>query len=217
MWLDVDETESLLDAYKVPLAAHVVVSSPDEAAEAFERLDADQVVVKIASSVHKKDIGGVQLGLCTPDEAAAAVDEIRTQLDSAGLAAHAQQFIVQEMATDGVEVAVGVVHDPAFGPLIAVGCGGSLVELIQDVSLRITPVSDTDVDEMLTSLRTYPLLTGFRGSPPLDIDALKDLLHRINHIVETIPEIAEMDLNPVFVNQRGVTAVDARITVQQSI
>ena len=217
VWLDVDETESLLDAYKVPLAAHVVVSSPDEAAEAFERLDADQVVVKIASSVHKKDIGGVQLGLCTPDEAAAAVDEIRTQLDSAGLAAHAQQFIVQEMATDGVEVAVGVVHDPAFGPLIAVGCGGSLVELIQDVSLRITPVSDTDVDEMLTSLRTYPLLTGFRGSPPLDIDALKDLLHRINHIVETIPEIAEMDLNPVFVNQRGVTAVDARIAVQQSI
>ena len=213
-WLGVEDTEALLGAFGIPLAGHVLVATPDEAAEAFTRLGAEQVVLKIASPIHKKDIGGVRLGIRSAEEAATAVREIRAQLDSAGLGEHAEHFIVQEMATDGVEVVVGVVHDPAFGPLVMVGCGGSLVELIEDVSVRITPLSDLDVDDMLTSLRTYPLLTGFRGSPALDIAALKDLLHRINHLVETIPEVAELDLNPVFVRQHGLTAVDARVAIR---
>lgn len=215
VWLGVEDTEALLAAYAIPLAGHVLVSTPEEAAEAVAHLGVEQVVVKIASAVHKKDIGGVRLGIRTPTEAATAVREIRAQLDTAGLGEHAERFVVQEMVTDGVEVVVGVVHDPAFGPLVMVGCGGSLVELIEDVSLRITPLSDIDVDEMLTSLRTYPLLTGFRGSPALDIAALRDLLYRINHLIETIPEVAEMDLNPIFVRQHGLMAVDARIAVRR--
>ena len=215
VWLGVEDTEALLGAYAIPLARHVLVSTPDQAAEAVAHLGVEQVVVKIDSPVHKKDIGGVRLGIRSPTEAATAVREIRAQLDTAGLGEHAERFVVQELATDGVEMVVGVVHDPAFGPLVMVGCGGSLVELIEDVSVRITPLSDIDVDEMLTSLRTYPLLTGFRGSPALDIDALKDLLYRVNHLIETIPEVSEMDLNPIFVHQHGLTAVDARIAVHR--
>lgn len=215
VWLGVDDIGALLEAYALPLAGHVMVSTPDEAAEAVARFGADQVVVKIDSPIHKKDIGGVRLGVRTPSEAATAVREMRAGLSAAGLGEHAERFVVQEMVTDGVEVVVGVVHDPAFGPLVMVGCGGSMVELIEDVSLRITPLSDIDVDEMLTSLRTYPLLTGFRGSPALDIGALKDLLYRVNHLIETIPEIAEIDLNPIFVREHGLMAVDARIAVRR--
>ena len=104
---------------------------------------------------------------------------IRQRLIAAGLAEHANDFIVQEMVSDGVEMMVGVTHDRLFGPLVVVGCGGSLVELIRDVNMRITPLTDVDVHEMLTTLRTYPLLTGFRGSEPLDVEAVKDLLYRV--------------------------------------
>jgi acyl-CoA synthetase (NDP forming) len=159
------------------------------------------------------DIGGVSLTIGSTAEAVTALRDMQARLKAAGLAEHAERFLVQAMVDNGVEMVVGVVHDPAFGPLVMVGCGGSLVELIGDVNLRITPLTDIDVDEMLTSLRTYPLLTGFRGTPTVDGAALKDLLYRINYLVEHIPEIAEMDLNPVFVQQHGVVVADIRISV----
>lgn len=130
------------------------------------------------------------------------------------MAEHAESFIVQEMVDDGVEMMVGVTHDPFFGPLIVVGCGGSLVELIQDSNTRITPLTDVDVDEMVTTLRTYPLLTGYRGSEPLDVGAVKDLLYRVNSLVEVVPELLEIDLNPVFARPEGAVAVDLRVSLQ---
>jgi acetate---CoA ligase (ADP-forming) len=106
---------------------------------------------------------------------------------------------------------VGVTHDRMFGPILLAGMGGTLVELLKDVSVRIHPLTDVDVDEMLTGLRGYPLLHGYRGSDPVDVDALKALLFRVSALVEAVPELDEMDLNPVFVRRRGVAAVDARI------
>jgi acetate---CoA ligase (ADP-forming) len=106
---------------------------------------------------------------------------------------------------------VGVSHDPTFGPLLLAGIGGTLVELLKDVSVRIHPLTDVDVEEMLTSLRGYPLLTGYRGSRPVDVEAFKALLFRMSALVEAVPEIDEIDLNPVFVRRRGVAAVDARV------
>jgi acetate---CoA ligase (ADP-forming) len=115
------------------------------------------------------------------------------------------------MVPSGVEMVVGVSHDRTFGPILLAGMGGTLVELLKDVSVRIHPLTDVDVDEMLTGLRGYPLLTGYRGSEAVDIEAFKALLFRMSALVEEVPEIDELDLNPVFVHTRGVAAVDARI------
>lgn len=214
VWLSAADANELLASFGIPLIRSSIVSSPEEAAEAFESLGAASVVVKIASAIHKKDVGGVQLGIASAQAAAAAVRDIRERLIAADLTEHAQDFIVQEMVGDGVEMMVGVTHDHLFGPLVVVGCGGSLVELIQDVNTRITPLTDVDVEEMLTTLRTYPLLTGFRGSEPLDIAAIKDLLFRVNSLVEAVPELAELDLNPVFARPKGAVAVDLRIAIR---
>jgi acyl-CoA synthetase (NDP forming) len=171
------------------------------------------VAVKVAAPIHKTDVGGIALDLGTAREAQDAVERIQDQLRAAGLERYGDSFLVQEMVGDGVEMVVGVTHDPSFGPIVLTGMGGTLVELLRDVSVRITPLTDRDVDEMLEDLRMAPLLRGYRGEPPADVAALRDLLFRINAMVEDLPEVAELDLNPVFVRAdgSGVVAVDVRM------
>jgi acetyl coenzyme A synthetase (ADP forming)-like protein len=212
LWLPAREAEAVLAAYGVPLARSRIVRTADEAAEAQAEIDGP-VAVKVAAPVHKTDIGGVELDLRSPDAARAAVTRLREGLVGAGLEEHADSFLVQEMVDDGLEMVVGVSHDPSFGPIVMTGMGGTLVELLKDVSVRITPLTDVDVVDMLDTLRMRPLLSGYRGSAPADVDALKDLLYRINAMVEDLPEIAELDLNPVFVRPegQGVLAVDVRL------
>jgi acyl-CoA synthetase (NDP forming) len=107
------------------------------------------------------------------------------------------------------------VHDRLFGPVVACAIGGTQTELLKDVSVRITPLTDVDAAQMVRSLATYPLLDGYRGAPPLDVAALEDVLLRVGALVEAHPEIAEMDLNPVIVLPRGAVIVDARIRVDR--
>jgi acetate---CoA ligase (ADP-forming) len=194
------------------LARSRIVTSPREGART-QREFGVPVAVKVAAPIHKTDVGGLRLNLDDPHDVADAIAEIRQTLIDAGHPEHADAFLVQEMVGDGVEMVVGVTHDPSFGPVIMTGMGGTLVELLRDVSVRITPLTDADVDDMLSTLRMAPLLTGYRGSPPADVPALKDLLFRINALVEDIPEVAELDLNPVFVRRDGdgVVAVDVRM------
>jgi acyl-CoA synthetase (NDP forming) len=123
-------------------------------------------------------------------------------------------FIVQDMVTEGVEMLVGLVHDPLFGPLLACGAGGVQAELIKDVSVRITPLREGDAAEMVRSLQTYPLLEGFRGAPRADVGALEEVLLRMSALVEAHAEVAEADLNPLIVGPHGATAVDVRIRTQ---
>jgi len=118
------------------------------------------------------------------------------------------------MAPQGVELIVGVVQDPAFGPLIAAGAGGTSTELLGDVQARLTPLTDLDAHEMLRSLRLFPLLDGYRGAPACDIAALEELLLRVSALVEAHPEVVEMDLNPVIVLTDGVLAIDARVLLE---
>jgi acetate---CoA ligase (ADP-forming) len=213
-WLSSAEAEAVLRAYGVPLARSRVVTTAEEGATTQEAFGGP-VAVKIAAPIHKTDVGGIELGLETPEATAEAIERIRASLVKAELGEHADAFLVQEMVGDGIEMAVGVTHDPSFGPIVMAGMGGTLVELIRDVSVRITPLTDQDVRDMLGDLRMAPLLTGYRGSPPADIRALKDLLYRINAMVEDLPEVAELDLNPVFVRPEGegVVAVDVRMKV----
>jgi len=209
-WASAEAAAQLLAAYGIPAARSRVARTPAQAAAAQAELGGP-VAVKIAAAIHKSDVGGVALGITTPQAAADAVTAIWARLSEAGLGGQAAEFLVQEQIRDGVEMIVGVTHDPAFGPLVLAGLGGTAVEVLGDVAVRITPLSDTDVDEMLRSLRSYRLLTGYRQSPPLDVAAFAELLHRVSVMVEDIPEIAELDLNPVFVRQHGAVVADVRV------
>ncbi|HET8944807.1 MAG TPA: acetate--CoA ligase family protein, partial [Dehalococcoidia bacterium] len=124
---------------------------------------------------------------------------------------------VQRMVPEGIEAIVGVTQDPLFGPLIMFGLGGTLVELLKDVAFRIHPLTDVDAREMVRSVKGYALLEGWRGSPPGDVAALEDLLLRVSYLIEEVPEIAEMDLNPVKVLPpgQGCVVVDTRILLRR--
>jgi len=216
VWLNAAQAERLLGAFGITTARTRIVGTPEEAAEALAELGGGPVAVKAAAPVHKTELGGVRLGLGRPQQVADAVRQIESDLVAAGRAdVAAAGFLVQEMVGEGVEMVVGVSHDRTFGPLLVVGMGGTLVELLKDVAVRIHPLTDVDVQEMLAGLRGFPLLTGYRGSDPVDVEALKALMFRVSAMVEDVPEIAEMDLNPVFVRRRGVAAVDARIKLSR--
>jgi acyl-CoA synthetase (NDP forming) len=127
------------------------------------------------------------------------------------IAGHIEGFMVQRMAADGTEVMVGVVEDPSFGPLVGFGLGGRAVEVLNDVAFRITPLTDLDAHEMVRSIRALPLLQGFRGAPPADLAALEDLVLRVSWLVDVVPAIAELDINPAFASPGGVDVVDVRV------
>lgn len=212
-WLDAGQAERLLTAFGIDTAPSGLARSGEEAAALQAQLDAP-VAVKVAAPVHKTEVGGVRLNLSDPEGVAAAVRDMDADLRARGRHDIADAgFMVQRMIGDGVEMVAGANFDPLFGHLLVAGMGGTLVELLGDVSVRIHPVTDVDVDEMLAGLRGFPLLTGYRGSHPVDVPALKGLVFRLSALIEHVPEVDELDLNPVFVRQQGVAAVDARIRV----
>jgi acyl-CoA synthetase (NDP forming) len=162
--------------------------------------------------VHKTDLGAVRLGLSGHQEVSDAAAEIDEGLHRADL--EREHFLVQAMVEGGVEMLVGVVGDAVFGPVVACGAGGVEAELLNDVAVRLSPLTTLDADEMLRSLATFPLLTGYRGAPEVDLGRLRELLLRISAMVEAHQEIAELDLNPVMASADGVIAVDARVRVE---
>jgi acyl-CoA synthetase (NDP forming) len=119
--------------------------------------------------------------------------------------------LVQQMAAPGVETIVGVVQDRLFGPLVLFGMGGTATELLGDRAFRVLPVTDSDAAELIRSLRSSPLLFGYRGAPPTATDQLEELLQRIGRLAASVPEMAELDINPVIVSPAGAVAVDARL------
>ena len=127
--------------------------------------------------------------------------------------------LVQPMVTGGVEVMAGMVQDPSFGPLIGFGLGGIHVEILGDVRFRITPLTELDAADLIRSIKGYRLLQGYRGHPPGDVDAIQELLLRLSRLVEEVPEIVELDLNPIFAMPpgQGCRIVDARIRVGRSV
>ncbi|TAK20125.1 MAG: GNAT family N-acetyltransferase [Chloroflexota bacterium] len=213
-WLTPDEVAALLRAYRIPTAAVVIARSPPEAAAAFAELGGP-VAVKLVSGtiLHKSDVGGVHLDLRTPEAAADAYRAIARSLEERGLSEAMGGALVQPMLSGGVECLVGVVTDPTFGPLIGFGLGGVLAELLGDVAFRVHPLTDIDADELISGGKAHRLLAGYRGAPPADLPALRELLLRLSRLVEDVPEIAELDINPVIVRPagQGALALDARI------
>ncbi len=213
VWLSGQQTSELLKAFGVHVAEAEFVSDRRAAAEAQRNL-ATPVAVKIDAPIHKTDVGGVALGCESPEETSHAVDRLEQALRRAGKEQYLGRYLVQSMVAGGIEIAVGVRRDPAYGPLVMVGFGGEMLELLGDVSIGLTPLSDRDVQDMLESLRTFPLLQGYRGKPAQNVDALKDLIYRIATLAEEVDELVELDLNPVFVHRDGVTVADMRLAVR---
>ncbi|MDQ1378271.1 MAG: hypothetical protein QOE15_2444 [Acidimicrobiaceae bacterium] len=206
-WLPAADVQALLRAYGIAVADTEAVADSDQAVAVAGRLGYP-VALKAASPeiVHKTDVGAVRLGLGSDAELREAFERMRSDLGppmGGGL--------VQAMVEPGVETVVGVVHDPLFGPLIMFGLGGVTTELLGDRAFRILPMTDIDAAELVRSLRCSPLLTGYRGSAPVALAALEDLVLRVARLAEQVPEIAELDLNPVIATAHGVVAVDAKV------
>jgi acetyl coenzyme A synthetase (ADP forming)-like protein len=212
-WLSPACVAQLLDCYGLPLVTTRVVGDAERAVAVATELGVPVALKASASGVvHKTDAGGVQLGLEGADAVRAAADEIQRAVEEAGHRLDA--FVVQPMAPTGVELIVGVVHDHSFGPVLACGAGGTAAELVSDVAVRITPVTDLQAREMVRSLRTFPLLDGYRGAPRCDVAAVEDVLLRVSAMVEAHPEIVELDCNPLIAGPDGVVIVDARVRVE---
>jgi acetate---CoA ligase (ADP-forming) len=212
-WLPPGRVADLLRCYEMPVVDTRVVARVDEAVRAAAELGWPVALKASASGlVHKSDAGGVLLNLSGADELRSAALQIEAAVAQQGHALEA--LVVQPMTPPGVELIVGVVNDPSFGPVLACGAGGRTAELIKDVAVRITPVTDLDAQEMLRSLQTFPLLEGFRGAPATDIGAVEDVILRVSAMVEEHPEIVELDLNPLIAKPEGVTIVDARVRVE---
>src|SRR5581483_921752 len=215
-WLSGDETRQLLAAFALPVPPGGVCASAEEAARLAAQVGFP-VALKLASRtiVHKTEFGGVHLNLRDETAVRLAFDEVRRQVAAAKKLDEMDGVLIEPMISGGVELMVGMTLDPLFGPLIAFGLGGIHVEILKDVCFRVTPITDRDAAEMVRAIKGYRLLEGYRGSPPADIAAIEDLLLRVARLVEEVPEIAELDLNPVIALPpgKGCQIVDARVRV----
>ena len=174
------------------------------------------VVLKIVSPdiLHKTDVGGVKLNLNSEDEVVRAFDEIVKAAKKHKPKANIEGVSVQPMAKPGIEVIIGMSKDQQFGPVLMFGLGGILVEVLKDVSFRIVPLTKRDAREMIKEIKGYPILQGYRGHEPANIETLEDILLKVSKFVESEPAIKELDINPIFAYKDGALALDARIILE---
>jgi len=209
------ESKELLKAARIPVVETRLATSKKEAIELAAKLGFP-VVMKIVSPdvVHKSDAGGVRLSIQNATQAGRAYNEILANIKKHYPRAKIVGVTVQKMAKQGIEVIIGMTKDAQFGPVIMFGLGGILVEVLKDVSFRIVPMTKRDASEMITEIKGYPILKGYRGQDPADIPYLEDLIVKVSEFVDKNPEIKELDLNPVFAYKDGALAVDARIILE---
>jgi acyl-CoA synthetase (NDP forming) len=210
------EAKELLKQAGIDVVETKLAASKEEAISLSKQMGFP-VVLKIASPdvVHKTDAGGVKLNLETEEAVAKAYDDILQAIGKEYPDANIQGVSVQAMARSGVEVIIGMSKDPQFGPVIMFGLGGILVEILKDVSFRIVPLEKRDAREMVREIKGYPVLDGYRGQEPVDVDNLEEMILKVSAFVEKNPQIAELDLNPVFAYPDGAVAVDARVIISE--
>jgi len=209
------ESKAMLKAAGIPVVDTRFARNMKEAVAISKELGFP-VALKVMSAevVHKSDAGGVKLRLENVSQVEKAYSAMMASVKAMYPKAKIDGVSVQRMARPGVEVIVGMSKDPQFGPVLMFGLGGILVELLKDVAFRIVPVAKFDAAEMIREIKGFPMLTGFRGSEPCDLNALEKLIVSVSNFVEKHPEVKELDLNPVFAYKDGVTAVDARVVLE---
>lgn len=211
-----NEAEAVASSYGIKIVESGLAKNKSEAIQ-FARELGYPVVMKIVSKdiLHKSDVGGVRANIITSKEAGAAYTEILKNVKNAKRNAKIDGILVQKMASKGYEFVVGATRDIQFGPTVMFGLGGIYVELFKDVSFRLAPLDKREALSMMNEIKASPLLTGFRGSKPLDLDSAARTIVAVGDMMEEIPQIQSIDINPLFVYQKGVLAVDVRIILSQ--
>ena len=212
------EGYALLKNHGIPVPEYSVVRTRQEVAKAADHVGYP-LVMKVTSPqvIHKSDAGGVLTGIRSSADAEKAFDLITTQVKTFDPSAIISGFVIEQQKEKGLEILVGGRTDPTFGKVITVGMGGTLVELIHDISIRVLPVTTGDIDAMLQELQAYPLIKGFRNEPARDKEGLISLIDRVARFFINSPTIVEFDLNPVFLYKKGACVVDARIFMTDTI
>jgi acyl-CoA synthetase (NDP forming)/GNAT superfamily N-acetyltransferase len=206
-WLPPDQVDALLRCYGITQVTTCPVASEQAAVEAAAQFGGPVVLkADVSGLVHKTDAGAVQLDLHGADEVLAAYRALAARFGTRMSAA-----LVQPMITGGTELIIGVVSEPVFGPLVVFGLGGIATDVLADRAARLTPLTDTDSAAMIRSIRAAPLLLGHRGAAAADLPALQDLLLRVARLADDLPQVAELDLNPVIARPDGTHVVDARV------
>jgi len=210
------EARQIMEAYGITIPEAQLAHDPDEAVEIAQRIGYP-VVMKIASPdiLHKTDIGGVKLNLMGDSDVRDTFDLLMYRASRYMPEADIWGALVQRMVPQGKEVIIGINRDPQFGPLLLLGLGGIYVEVLKDVSFRIAPITRWEAEEMITELRSYPLLRGLRGEKPSDLEAIADCMLRVSQLAVDFPEIVELDVNPLIVHEegKGAVAIDMRLVL----
>lgn len=209
------EAKTICMEYAIPVTKFKLAKNAAEAIEFAEQLGYP-VVLKIVSPdiIHKSDAGGVIINLKNKAEVQTAYGKILENAKKYKATAKIVGVLVQEMAPQSTEVIVGSIKDPQFGQTLMFGLGGVFVEILKDVAFKIAPITREDAQDMVTSIKAYPLLKGYRNTPPVDIDAIISTLLNTSRLVMDNPQIKELDLNPVLAYEKGATTVDARIILE---
>jgi acetyl-CoA synthetase (ADP-forming) len=208
------EAKVLLSAFDIPVPKYVFVKSAGDGIEAANNMGYP-VVLKVVSRdiLHKTEAGGVMTGIRDAGGIQDSFNEMIFEISDHYPTAVVEGFLIEKMVDKGVEVIVGGVRDAQFGPAVMFGIGGVTVELLKDVCFRLAPVTKEECLDMIKEIRAYPLLTGYRGSEPCDVDAITDVIVKVGNIMSEMNEINEMEINPLIVYPEGSMAVDARIVL----
>jgi acetate---CoA ligase (ADP-forming) subunit beta len=209
------EAKNICAEYKIPVTKFKLAKNEAEAVR-FAHEIGFPVVLKIVSPdiIHKSDVGGVAINLKDANSVKEAFNQIMENVKKHDPKAKIVGILVQEMAPESTEVIVGSIKDPQFGPALMFGLGGIFVEVLKDVTFRIAPITEDEAREMISEVRAYPLLKGYRNTPPADIEAIVKILLSTSRLVMEHQEIKELDLNPIMVYEKGAKTVDARIILE---
>ncbi len=211
------EAKALLSAYGIAVPRSVSgrwsgVSGPQEIKDAISNLSPPLALKLVSPDIlHKSDLGGVITSLENEKEIRQALKEIEKNVSKKAPKTRIAGFLIEDMAPKGIDVIIGGLRDPQFGPVVMFGIGGIAVELMKDVSYRIAPIYKAEALDMMKEVKSYPLLTGFRGSVPVDMDKLADAIVKVSEIITELKEIKEIEINPLIASEKSAMAVDARV------
>jgi acetyl-CoA synthetase (ADP-forming) len=209
------EAKTVCMEYGIPVTKFELAKNEAEAVSLADRMGYP-VVLKIVSPdiIHKSDVGGVMVDLKDASSVRNAYNQILNNVKKHDAKARITGMLVQEMAPSSTEVIVGAIKDPQFGPAVMFGLGGIFVEVLKDVTFRIAPITEDEACEMVSEVKAYPLLKGYRNTPPADLEAIAKILLNTSRLVTDHSEIKELDLNPIMVYEKGAKTVDARIILE---
>ena len=209
------EAKALVSAWGIQVPKSVLIGGLADVVLKSKEIT-PPLVLKVVSQdiLHKREFGGVITGINNSEDVSTALKEMKRTLAEKAPKARIAGFLLEETAPKGIELIIGGLRDPQFGPAVMFGTGGFAVELVADVSFRLAPLNREEVFDMMREVKSYPLLTGFRGSKPVDIEKLASTVMKLSDILLEIEEIKEIEINPLLVHEEGAVAVDARVVLQ---